>query len=263
MSTGGGSGKPRRRWARDATACCVPGCTEALSPGVTALQKYALRHRLCLMHLRGDAVDTGEGPSRFCQARRGRARRAETPPAAPVSRSARPSASPRRAPRARAQKCTRLQPLAEFEARAAPRRAARRGAQALHPARALTCLRTPPRPAPRRARSAPARARCARTTRASAHAGSAAPRAGPAAAPRRPATAATRRRTAAQRAQQQQPPTCRPAPGQQSRRRRLPPPQASTRTWMRTLCATSSRCSRSQQSASCGPSALRVRLRAR
>jgi hypothetical protein len=68
---GGGGGKPRRRWARDATACCVHGCTEPLSPGVTALQKYALRHRLCLRHLRAERVDTAAGAQRFCQARRG------------------------------------------------------------------------------------------------------------------------------------------------------------------------------------------------
>jgi hypothetical protein len=74
-SGGGASGSMKRRWRARAggapVACCVPGCCELLdasAPG--ALNKYALRHRVCLPHLRAESVDTGGGPCRFCQARR-------------------------------------------------------------------------------------------------------------------------------------------------------------------------------------------------
>jgi hypothetical protein len=83
VSTGSGSLVRRLKWPwrgrgaarRGATACTVPGCSATLEGGNGVLHKYALRHRMCLTHLRADVVETVDGPCRFCQARRGAARR--------------------------------------------------------------------------------------------------------------------------------------------------------------------------------------------
>ena len=77
VSTGSGSVTRHLKWrwrgrgaAPMAMACSVPGCCAVLEAGGNGvLHKYALRHRMCLPHLRADVVDTADGPCRFCQAR--------------------------------------------------------------------------------------------------------------------------------------------------------------------------------------------------
>jgi hypothetical protein len=77
VSTGSGSVMRHLKWrwrgrgaAPMAMACSVPGCCAVLEAGGNGvLHKYALRHRMCLPHLRADVVDTADGPCRFCQAR--------------------------------------------------------------------------------------------------------------------------------------------------------------------------------------------------
>jgi hypothetical protein len=129
VSTGSGSLVRRLKWpwrGRGAapTACSVPGCFATLEGGNGVLHKYALRHRMCLAHLRADVVETVDGPCRFCQARRGAARRwlfenLREKCLRELTQNAIPPPTPdARRRRCRAQKCTRLQPLAEFSARA-------------------------------------------------------------------------------------------------------------------------------------------------
>ncbi len=52
-----------------ALTCRVPWCTAVITPGSGSLAKYASRFRICVQHLRLDAVDVGAGPQRFCQVR--------------------------------------------------------------------------------------------------------------------------------------------------------------------------------------------------